>query len=45
MINYDNVTKKPIKDHNPNWPRISDHQYKILIILKALDFEQNYYSI
>ena len=31
MINFDDVTKK-IKEHNPNWPKISDHPYRILII-------------
>ena len=28
MINYDDVTKKSIKEHNPNWPQISDHPFK-----------------
>ena len=32
MINLDNVTKENIKQHNPNWPQISAHSYKILII-------------
>ena len=33
MINFDDVTKKKnIKEHNPNWPQILDHSYKILII-------------
>ena len=32
MINYDNVTKENIKNHYPNWPKISDHPYRILII-------------
>ena len=33
MINYDNVTKENIKDHNPNWPQIPDHLYRILMIV------------
>ena len=28
MINFDDV----IKEHNPNWPQIPDHSYRILII-------------
>ena len=31
MINFDDVTKENIKEHNPNWPQISDHPYRILI--------------
>ena len=31
MINFDNVTKENITKHNPNWPKIPDHPYKILI--------------
>ena len=31
MINFD-VTKENIEEHNPNWPQILDHLYKILII-------------
>ena len=30
MINFDE--KENIKEHNPNWPAISDHPYIILII-------------
>ena len=32
MINFDDVTKENIKGHNPNWPQIPDHPYRILII-------------
>ena len=32
MINFDDVIKENIKDHNPNWPPIPDHPYRILII-------------
>ena len=31
MINFDYVTKENIKQHNPNWLQIPDHQYRILI--------------
>ena len=31
MINFDDVTKENIKEHNPNWPQIPDHPYRILI--------------
>ena len=32
MINFDDVTKENIKKHNPKWPEIVDHKYRILII-------------
>ena len=32
MINFNNVTKENIKEHNPNWPQILDHLFRILII-------------
>ena len=25
------ITKEDIKEHNPNWPEIPDHPYRILI--------------
>ena len=32
MFNIDYITKEDIKEHNPKWPEISDHPYRILII-------------
>ena len=32
MIDFDDVTKENIKEHNSNWPQIRDHQYEISII-------------
>ena len=32
MINFNDVAKENIKEHNPNWPQIPDHLYRILII-------------
>ena len=32
MINFDDAIKKNIEEHNPNWPHIPDHPYRILII-------------
>ena len=32
MINFDDVRKEKIKEHNPNWPNVYDHPYRILII-------------
>ena len=29
MINFDDVTKENIKEHNPNWSQIPDHPYRI----------------
>ena len=32
MINFDDYTNENIIEHNPNWPYIPDHPYRILII-------------
>ena len=32
MFNFDYITKEDIKEHNPKWPEIADHPYRILII-------------
>ena len=32
MINFDDVMKENVKEHNLNWPQIPDHPYRILII-------------
>ena len=32
MINFHDVTKENIKEHNLNLPQIPDHPYRILII-------------
>ena len=32
MINFDDVVKENIKEHNLNWPQRPDHPYRILII-------------
>ena len=29
MINFDDVTKENIREHNPNRPQISDHPYRM----------------
>ena len=31
IFNFDYITKEDIKEHNPNWPEILDHPYRILI--------------
>ena len=31
MINFDDDTKENIKKHNPNWLRLPDHPYRILV--------------
>ena len=30
MFNFDYITKKDIKEHNPHWREIPDHRYKSL---------------
>ena len=32
MFNFDYITKEDIKKHNPNWPQIPDHPYRILVV-------------
>ena len=32
MINFDEYTNENRINHNPNWPYIPDHPYRILII-------------
>ena len=32
MINFDICTNENERKHNPNWPYIPDHPYRILII-------------
>ena len=32
MINFYDITNGNTKEHNPNWPKIPDHPYKILVI-------------
>ena len=29
---FDYITKGDIKEHNPNWPEIPHHPYKILVV-------------
>ena len=29
MFNFDYITKEDIREHNPNWPNISDYPYRI----------------
>ena len=36
MINYDYATKENIKKLNTNWPRSSNHLYRILIIIAGV---------
>ena len=32
MINFDNYTNENKTEHNPKWPYIPDHPYRILIL-------------
>ena len=32
MFNFDIIIKEDIKEHNPNWPEILDHPYRILTV-------------
>ena len=39
IINFDDVVKGKIKEHNPNWQQIPDHIYRILT-MEALNLEK-----
>ena len=41
MINFDNVTKENIKEHNPNWPQIPDNPCRILIMRDSRSRKNN----
>ena len=32
MFNFRYITKEGIKEYNPNWPKIPENPYRILII-------------
>ena len=32
MINFDNYTNENKTEHNPNWPYVPDHPYRIVIV-------------
>ena len=32
MFNFDYITKKDIKEHNPSWSEIPDQPYRISIV-------------
>ena len=32
MFNFDYIRKEDMKEHNPDWPDISDHPYRILVV-------------
>ena len=41
MINFNDVTKENIKEHNPNLSDISDHPYRILIVGGSRSWKTN----
>ena len=41
MINFHDVTKENIKEHNVNWSKIPDHQHRISIIRDARSRKTN----
>ena len=32
MFNFDYITEEDIKEHDPNWPEIPNHPYRILTV-------------
>ena len=41
MLNFDDVVKENIKEHNQDWPQIPDHPYRTLIIRGSGSEETN----
>ena len=41
MINFVDITKENIKEHNSNWPQFLGRPYKILIIWKSGSWKSN----
>ena len=41
MFNFDYITKEDIKEHNPNWPEILDHLYRISIVRVSVSRKTN----
>ena len=41
MINFNDIVKKNIKEHNPNWRPILDRSYRIFIIEGSGDGKTN----
>ena len=31
IFNFDDDTRENVKEHNPNWPQIPNHPYRILV--------------
>ena len=42
MFNFDYIKKEDVKEHNPNWPEIPDHPYRILIEVLDLEKQMHY---
>ena len=40
MINIDYVTKENVEEHNPNWPQLPDHLYRITRITPGSESEK-----
>ena len=40
-MNFDDVLKENIKEHNPNWPEIPDHPYRTLITAGSRSGKRN----
>ena len=43
MINFGDVTKENIKEHNPNWLQTANHPSRILIIGGSRSGKQMFY--
>ena len=45
MINFDDVVKENLNEHNPNWLQVADQIYRILIIGDSGQEKQIHYSV
>ena len=41
FVPFDHVIKEETKEHNPNWPKTPDHQYRILIVEGSVSGKTN----
>ena len=44
MLYADYITKEDIKQHNPKWPEIPNHPYRILIVGRSWSGKTNAFS-
>ena len=41
MINFDEVTGENTQEHNPQWPKLANHPYRMVIVGDSGSYETN----